>query len=431
MAFEPLEDTMTQHSAIVGGSSADRLLNCPGSYKATLALPPSADKSSEYAEEGTAMHKVMDHLMRMRKDFASGTPPRDPVSGLLGKHFHDRVLTRDHLDTMIIPALSALEELEEIYGDGFRVAAVELRVKFPGIPGAFGTSDLVLVNDKYAVIVDWKFGQGVPVQALYPDETNADLELLNPQLMYYLAAAMNTSHRLFIRRKLVIAIIQPRTSEPLTHTEVTRKDVTMFRQDLELAVMAATDRDPALRKGEHCRWCPAKINCPLWTAPILGLAEAIGDPAGKPVNVNPYAPPSKIPTPYGQYLARAKAYVDLLAPYIKEVNDQLHSYLEDGGVVPGWRLKDKVKNRQWIDEEVVWRELNDLGFNQDEIWQRKLQTFQSADATAKRLGVKIPDHLRVAPPSTETTIARTNDPAPVVDRALAREEFSTALRKLT
>jgi hypothetical protein len=421
---------MTKHSVIVGGSTAGRLLACPGSFQATQALPPSTDAPSAFAEEGTAMHAVMDHLMRTRQDFFNDTQRRNydgAVQAMVGKKtFHDRILTQAHVDDMILPAMAALTELEDLYGGGFRVAAVEMRVRFPGVPGAFGTADLLLVSDTHAIVCDWKFGQGVPVSALYVDDDNGDL--LNPQLMYYLAGAINSAHRLFVRRKLVIAVIQPRTSEPLTHTEVTRKDVKFFREDLERAVQAAVDRNPPLAKGEHCRWCPAKIACPLWTTPILGLAEAIGETVAKPPAV---AGAQFAPESYGQYLAKAKAFVDLLAMYQKEVNDQLHSYLEAGGQVPGWRLKAKAKMRQWIDENVVDEELRKLGFNENEIWQDKLQTFQVAERAAKRLGVSIPDHLRVAPESTETTIAPTNDPAPVVDRTLAQAEFTAALRKLT
>ena len=417
---------MSKHSAIVGGSTAGRLIECPGSFKAAQMLPPSADASSVYAEEGTAMHKVMDMLMRNRMEDHNVDAPDlyRMAEQNLGLQAHDRALTQEHLDTMVYPALDALEELEEIYGGGFQVAGVEVSVQFPNIPGAFGTCDLILVSSTHVIVCDWKFGQGVPVKALYSDE---DGELLNAQLMYYLAGAMRTKHRLFVKRKLVIAIIQPRTSEPLTHTEVTRRDVAVFRQDLESAVLMAMDRDPPLKKGEHCRWCPAKIICPLWTAPMQGLAEAIGNQVAKP---SP-ADIEQAPTPYGEYLSKAKAFVDVLAMYTKEVNDQLHTYLEAGGKVPGWRLKDKVKQRQWIDQEVVESKLLELGFEWDEIVQEKLVTFQSADATAKRLGVKIPSELRVAPPSTETTIAPTNDPAPVVDRQLAQLEFSAALKKLT
>jgi hypothetical protein len=140
--------------------------------------------------------------------------------------------------------------------------------------------------------------------------------------------------------------------------------------------------------------------------------------------------PDMTPT-YGEYLAKAKAFVDLLQMYTREVNEQLHSYLEEGGQVPGWRLKAKAKQRQWIDEDTVVKSLCNQGLMLEEIYQTKLGTFAQVEAAAKRRGVKIPDELRVAPPSTETTIAPTNDPAPVVDRALAQQEFTAALRKLT
>jgi hypothetical protein len=47
---------MAQHSSIVGGSNAGRILACPGSHQALMAMPPSSDIDSEYASEGTAMH---------------------------------------------------------------------------------------------------------------------------------------------------------------------------------------------------------------------------------------------------------------------------------------------------------------------------------------------------------------------------------------
>ena len=59
------------HSSIgLGGSTADRWLNCPGNYQLILSLPPAVDKPSDYALEGSAMHEVMASLMGMRKDDA-------------------------------------------------------------------------------------------------------------------------------------------------------------------------------------------------------------------------------------------------------------------------------------------------------------------------------------------------------------------------
>jgi hypothetical protein len=408
---------MSRHSAIVGGSTSGRLLACPASLSRNRALPATADAPSEYAEEGTAMHAVMDYLMIQR---ARGATSLD-ISASLGKVFHDRPLTDEHLDTMVYPALGHLQTLEQEYDTGcaFDVVGVESRVTFPGIPGAFGTVDLILQNDRFTILVDWKFGQGIGVRTVYSDGQG---EIVNPQLMYYAAAALKTKPRLFTGRRIVVAIIQPRSLEPLTFTEVTRRELKMFVEDLHNSVLAAVDRDPPMRRGEHCRFAPCKIACPLWTGAVLDLT------ALRPVERTTAV---KGPTPYGDYLARAKALTDTVLQFKGELDAQMHAYLENGGTIPGWRLKAKATRRQWIDPKVVSEGLRDIGFAKAEIWREpELVTFQSAEATAKKLGVAIPDELRVAPPPSGTTLATTDDPAPVVEPAALVEKFAASLRLL-
>ena len=62
--------------------------------------------------------------------------------------------------------------------------------------------------------------------------------------------------------------------------------------------------------------------------------------------------------------------------------------------------------------------------------RRNCSPSPSAEAIARKLGMKIPDELRVAPPSTETTIAREDDPAPAVTPQVSAERFSAALNTL-
>ena len=281
---------------------------------------------------------------------------------------------------------------------------------------------MILTNHRWILHVDWKFGQGVPVKAEYPVDGGI---IANPQLMFYTAASMHTLPKLYKGPrgpKLAIAIIQPRTDEPLTHCAISRKEVKWFTQDLEGAALAAVGRDPPRAKGEHCRWAPCKINCPLWTGPMLDLSVMQLQPRTEVV--------SRETTPYALYLARAKALADMAALFKKEVDEQLHAYLEDGGTVPGWRLKKKAKQRQWVAPEAVAPALRKLGFGEDEIFQKKLQTFAAAEAAAKRHGVEIPDDLRIMPPTNETTVCATDDPAPPVTRLLAIEQFSAALNDL-
>ncbi len=415
---------MSKHSAIVGGSTSGRLLACPASLSRIRALPATADAPSEYAEEGTAMHEVMATLMSARqRGVLVEADPAIEIAAHVGMQFHDRQLTHEHLDTMIYPALEHLQTLEQEFefgiGGAFEVVGVEQRVTFPGIPGAFGTVDLILRNEMFTVLVDWKFGQGIGIKTVYNDGEGA---IVNPQLMYYAAAALKTKPGLFARRRIVVAIIQPRSLEPLTFTEVSRRELKMFVEDLHEAVLAAVDRDPPMRRGEHCRFAPCKIDCPLWTGAVLDLS------ALKPVERSTAV---KAPTPYGDYLARAKALTDTVLQFKTELDAQMHAYLENGGAIPGWRLKDKATRRQWVDADTVYGELTELGFSSDEIFRApELVTFQQAEATAKRLGVRIPDELRVAPPPSGTTLATTDDPAPVVEPAALIEKFAASLRLL-
>jgi hypothetical protein len=193
---------------------------------------------------------------------------------------------------------------------------------------------------------------------------------------------------------------------------------------LQNAVVLALGQNPQLHRGEWCRWCPAKTICPKWTAPLLELAS-LG---------NEVKPRTEMVTDqvndYGLYLSRAKELVDLASQFKKTLDEQLHAYLEDGGVVPGWRLKPKEKQRKWVDDEIVEPVLTDLGFSEDQIWRKSLQTFASTDATAKRLGVEIPSHLREKPETSETTVCQTDDPAPIVNRPLAIEAFRKALKAI-
>jgi hypothetical protein len=414
---------MAKHSSIVGGSNAGRLLNCPASHQAILALPPSVNISSEYAEEGTAMHAVMDALMRARSQGIKPAELRNVARSWVTREFHDRKLTFEHIDTMVVPALNALGDLEAYYGGGFSVIGVELRVRFPGLPGAFGTLDLMLQSQTHLLHVDWKFGAGVGVSALYPAADGVG-EIVNPQLMFYLASARNTFRKSYSRKTMVVAIIQPRGVEPLTHTTVVPREVKMFVEDIHAAVLAAIDRDPPRIRGEHCRFAPCKLTCPHWTGPLLDLS-ALGAAPPKAI-----VRESTVVTAYGHYLAKAKLLVDSLVMLKAEIDEQMHAYLEAGGTIPGWRLKAKAKQRQWVDMETVADALEELGFAEPDIWQEKLQTFQHVDAVAKRMGVTIPEHLRVAPPTNETTIARTDDPAPVVEPHVAVEQFRAALAQL-
>jgi len=239
---------MSAHSTLIGGSSAERLLNCHGSYQLIQRLPVQEESSSEFALYGTAMHAVMDRLLEFYSDGlpADHEPMMDTAFELLGEVFCDRELTEQHLDESIYPAIDALYAIMNEYGGGFRSVGTELRVRFPNVPGAFGTTDLLLASASHVLLIDYKFGAGVPVAATY---TMSDGEIVNAQLLYYLTAAMHTFPQWFKKkRKLAVAVIQPRVDVKFSHTEVHPDEIKHFAQDVEAAVEKAIGRDPQLNR---------------------------------------------------------------------------------------------------------------------------------------------------------------------------------------
>ena len=86
------------HSNIVGGSTAKRLINCPGSRKLVAEMPPQP--SSVHADRGTMLHDVISRVL-----LDQGV--------VIGQYKHkDQLLTQELYDEKIAPALDALDEID-------------------------------------------------------------------------------------------------------------------------------------------------------------------------------------------------------------------------------------------------------------------------------------------------------------------------------
>lgn len=56
---------VTAHSNVVGGSTAKRVMNCPGSVALCDTMPPKP--SSKYADEGTLLHNIISEVLETNK----------------------------------------------------------------------------------------------------------------------------------------------------------------------------------------------------------------------------------------------------------------------------------------------------------------------------------------------------------------------------
>jgi len=375
---------MAQHSSIVGGSTAKRVINCPGSVALVAQMPPKP--SSVYADTGTLLHNVI-------ADVLDG---KATAQDFLGAVHADVTLDQDLIDNKLLPALAALNEIDP---DRQMEFETEVVVGFGDLlPGVFGSSDIVGRIGDTAYIVDWKFGDGVAV----------DVEE-NPQLMFYAAAAMRTPAAQWAFKgatKVELVIVQP---PYVKRWETTPRRIQLFEKELMQAVKVAQRPDAPLAQGEWCRWCAAKAVCPIMT----GAADRALVSALKSVDVASVSDHLKI--------------ADQLEGWIKEVRALAMQTLEAGLPVPGYKLVPKRAMRQWMDEGKALDAMCELGLDVKELTETKLLSPAQAEKVLKKHKLALPaDHVVAV--SSGNTLATEDDPRPAAVQIGA--QLSAALGKL-
>ena len=375
---------MAQHSSIVGGSTAKRVINCPGSVALVAQMPPKP--SSVYADTGTLLHNVIADVLDGK------ATPQD----FLGAVHADVTLDQDLIDRKLMPALAALNEIDP---DKIMEYETEVVVGFGDLlPGVFGSADIVGRIGDTAYIVDWKFGDGVAV----------DVEE-NPQLMFYAAAAMRTPAAQWAfegATKVELVIVQP---PYVKRWETTPRRIQLFEKELMQAVKVAQRPDAPLAQGDWCRWCAGKAICPIMT----GAADRAMVAALKSIDV----------VDVSDYLKMA----DQLEGWIKEVRALAMQTLEAGLPVPGYKLVPKRGMRQWVDEDKALEAMRAMGPNAWELTETKLLSPAQAEKVLKKHKLALPaDH--VVSVSSGNTLASEDDPRPAVLQIGA--QLSAALGKL-
>jgi hypothetical protein len=369
-----------QHSKVVGGSTAKRVINCPGSVALVAKMPPQA--SSKYAEEGTLLHGCMEDLL---------------ADGEMGDVMAKHNLTPEQAEKLQF----CLDALDQIDPEQKMQFVQEVEVEFEGVKaleGVFGNADLIGRLGDRAVVLDWKFGDGVMVEA---EE--------NEQGLFYAAAAMKTSKVQWAfdgAEEIEIVIVQP----PHVRRWVTTfKRVHEFERELVVAVQAAKRPDAPVVIGDHCRWCTAKPICPQ----VSGAVDRVTHTALATVD----------PEALGQALALAERLEDFIA----DARKLAQARLEKGMPVPGYKLVPKRAVRQWVKPAEVEHQLIALGLPRDQVVKEEIISPAQAEKVLKKSKMALPDDLVVAV-SSGNTLAPESDPRPAV--VLIGQQLVAALSKI-
>lgn len=375
---------MADHSDIVGGSTAKRVIACPGSVQLVQKMPPKP--SSVYADTGTLLHDAMAWILNN---------PNAASADVIGNEYEGIELTQELYDEKIVPALAALDEIDP---EGVMDIGVEQIVGFGDLlPGVFGSADLIGRIGGRAVVLDWKFGDGVVVEV----EENA-------QAMFYAAAAMRTPETKWAfdgAAEIECVIVQP----PFVKRWVTTpKRITKFEKELMRAVKTALRPKAPFSAGDHCRWCNAKPICPVLSGGVMRAVQ------------------TSLKALDADHLAAAVRDADVLEEWIKEVRALAHQMLEQGLPVPGYKLVPKRATRQWVDEDKAKDVLSDF-LPPEELMVTKLASPAQAEKALKKRKIDLPPNLVVAV-SSGNTMAPESDPRP--SALQIGQQLSAALGKL-
>ena len=373
-----------KHSNIVGGSTAERVINCPGSVKLVATMPPKP--SSTYADEGTLLHDCIADLLDLKVKSA-----RD----MIGRQYNEQVLTEELVEEKLLPALRLLNTIDP---DNQMDFEVEQKVGFGDfLPGVFGSADLLGRLGDTAIVLDWKFGSGVMVEA---EE--------NYQGLFYAAAARRTDSTKWAFKgatKVLIAIVQP---PGIKIWETTPERLDRFEAQLASAVMEAKSDNALMAAGKWCKWCAAKPICPVMTGEVdrVKSAQISALPAEQ----------------IGEYLKTA----DALEGWITDLRALAFSMLESGAQVPGYKLVAKRATRSWVNEPAALALLLEH-LPESELIETKMCSPAVVEKKLKKLKVSLPEGSTVAI-SSGNTLADVDDPRPQVLQL--GQSLKSALSKL-
>ena len=235
--------------AVLSASSSHRWLNCSPSARLEQEFE---DRETEAAAEGTAAHALCEHKLRRALKLQSR---RKPISR------YDSDEMDMHTDGYAQFVLETLAEVRKNCADP--LINIEQRLDFSCyVPDGFGTGDCIIIGDKIMHIIDFKYGQGVLVEAEH-----------NPQMMLYALGALRLFDSLYDIEEVAMTIYQPRRENISTWTIPVSELKAWAENELVPKARLAYEGKGEYRPGPWCTFCKAAVKCRARAEEKLRLAQ--------------------------------------------------------------------------------------------------------------------------------------------------------------
>lgn len=407
---------MTQH-AILSASGAPRWMRCLGSVALGKDIP---DRSSKYADEGTAAHEVAQMCLVQGQDASAFAGRRIEVARGEGAQ---ATSTSWEVNEEMVEAVQRYVDIVRGLGGELMV---EQRVDFGrwiGVEDSFGTSDALVVIDNEMVVCDLKYGKGVRVEA-------ED----NEQLMLYALGCLDLASLAYDIETVRLMIVQPRIPHVSEHV-MTVAQLEEFASEAKVAAAHAIYQynggaKPDLNPGEkQCRFCKAKGICPAAAKLVFDTTSRTG-PADPADFADLEVASADDLTELGEVnLAEAMAKVEFIEQWCTAVRAETERRLFEGKDVPGFKLVQGRKGpRAWTDPAQVEAMLKGFRLKAEQMFDFKLISPATAEklATAGVLGPrqwsKVEEAITQA--AGKPSVAPVTDKRPAIQVAVTAEDFA-------
>lgn len=378
-----LKDHSAREHALLSASSAHRWLACPASAVAAEAYP---NEQTDFTREGTLAHEVAEVVAREKIRPETGRDGFAP----------------DVTQEMLECAAGYRDYIQEQTKSDSAVVLLEQRVDFsPWVPDGFGTCDCIILQDDTMTVIDYKYGQGVPVSAEG-----------NPQLRLYALGALNDYGFAVDVQKVEMHIYQPRINNVSADTITAAELLEWAEKTVKPIAQKAAKGKGGYSAGPHCRFCPHAGRCRELTKTCTEFVETHDLRVAVPV----LAP---------HEVADVLRMLPLISLWAKRVNAQAMDTLLGGGAIPGYKVVEgKQGNRQWLDELKVAEALQAAGYKPEDITETKLLSPAAMDkAIGKKRAAELLDALIYRTSGVPTIVPET-DKRPAYDPlAEAKKDF--------
>lgn len=369
--------------AILSASGSHRWLNCTPSARLELEFE---NTTSEAAREGTAAHALCEHKLKKFLKKRSKRPVSDYNSDEM----------EECTDAYAEFVMEQYEEAKKSCKDP--VILIEQKLDFSCyVPEGFGTGDCIIISDDKLHIIDFKYGQGILVEAEH-----------NPQMMLYALGALEIYDALYDIKEVSMTIFQPRRENVSTWTISIEELKAWAEEELKPKAQMAYEGNGEYLPGEWCTFCKAAVKCRARAEEKMKLAR-----------MEFKMPPLLTDAEIEEVLT--------VLPGLTKWANEITAYATEAAIYHGkewngFKVVEGRSNRKYRDEQLVAEAAKEHGYTdiyrQSLIPMTEMQKLMGKSAFEEILG-----DLIYKPPGKPTLVPNT-DKRPAMNVTNAENEFN-------